>query len=203
MEPANSESSLAQTRLQLLLLSATVAIGHLLATYTLLTVNNPFNFNNNFHLIGFLSFLSFMLQLLILLLLSRLLHHHARRFWSSTFVLHDPFTGMSTFIVLLVILFFTILSPLVYFLLINDFMLGEIKPVLLGLTGLGLSIVSFSYWPWIAGYVKREITVNWWSLANKLILLVVYLFIFIILVNFLTGIIPAEIKPAQQPFLSL
>ncbi len=198
-----TELSVKQPALQLFFFSFITCLGHLGSVYFLLTVNNAFNFNNNFHLIGFVSFFTFMVQLLLALLLGRLIQKQSLLMLHEDWTSDDPFQGFSSYALLLIMVFFTILSPLIYFLLINDFMFDKTEAIVGGLAGLAGILILFSYWISFTALLRRQLTLNWWTVVNKIVLFALFCFIFAILINFLAGVIPTAIKPAVNSFVSL
>jgi len=180
----------------LLILLAVIFIHsmYLFAFYYLLTTDNSFNFNNNYHLIAFLTCLAVLINMtLFVFYVDR---YHAAG-WQSSQNREDlsqtilglsegeiSYLGSSLLLVTL-----TVFPFVLYFMLMDEFVIRVrlLIPLLLG-----IGLFAYAYW----GCWKKLVRKN--GIISRLIYFVFFCILILLLLDVLTGIIPAPIHSGSD-----
>ncbi len=171
-------------QIRLLLAAIFIHLVYLVAVYFLLTTDNPFNFNNNYHLIAFVTLLITLINVTLFVVYIS----SAQLLLKSEAVEQPeilPKSGMAYFAAILLLVALTILPFVLYFMLMDDFVIRVriLIPVLVG-----LALFAYAYWGSWGSLIERK------SMVRRIFYLAIFIMLALLLLDILTGIIPTPIR---------
>ncbi|MBN1596213.1 hypothetical protein JW933_09835 [candidate division FCPU426 bacterium] len=171
----------------LVLTPVVLEILYLLGFYYCLTADNPFNYNNNYHLAAFITCLLMLVNLSLFVLYVDM--EEIRRCRHSTAMTCIPAAAMVYFSTVLLLAVFIVLPLVLYFMLVDDFVirLRQWIPV-----ALGAGLLTYAYWRRWPELLAGK------GMVQRLLYLLLMAVLVLLLMDILTGIIPTSVRSGGE-----
>ncbi|MCD4814098.1 hypothetical protein K8S19_10460 [bacterium] len=167
-----------------LLIMFVLQILYFVTVYYLLTSDNPFNFNNNYHLIAFATVWVVFINITLFFVVGQ--RNAAGRLHVAS--VGDAFQWNTFFICHLAMVVLIVFPLTLYFLILDDFVFQSRQLVPLLMVVLLLASVF--------GKARRRL-VQWEGLVVRMLYLVIVIVFIVAVMEVLTGLIPTAIRGSQ------